>query len=128
MRAMKASRRKIFIFLFAVGTIVVIMGSAMYVIEGEEHGFDSIPHGIYWAIVTLTTVGYGDISPKTPIGQTVASLLMILGYAIIAVPTGIVTSEMVHTRRVSTQSCLDCSSEGHEPGAKFCKDCGASLT
>jgi len=128
MQAMKASQRKILVFLFAVGTIVVIMGSAMYVIEGEEHGFDSIPHGIYWAIVTLTTVGYGDIAPKTPMGQTLASMLMILGYAIIAVPTGIVTSEMVHSRRVSTQSCLDCSSEGHEPGAKFCKDCGASFT
>ena len=116
-------------FLFTVMLLVVIFGSLMYVIEGEEHGFSSIPTSIYWAIVTLTTVGYGDISPETGLGQTIASVIMILGYSIIAVPTGIVTVEMTQTYKasVSTQACPQCSHEGHDVDAKFCKDCGARL-
>ncbi len=93
-RSLIASRRKITVFLFAVFTLTVILGSLMYLIEGEENGFDSIPRGVYWAVVTLTTVGYGDIAPHTPFGQFVASLVMVMGYGIIAVPTGIVTAEM----------------------------------
>ena len=100
-----------------------------YVIEGEENGFTNIPHSIYWAIVTLTTVGYGDISPQTPLGQALASLIMIVGYGIIAVPTGIVTSELsrVKNEKVSTQSCPNCSAEGHDHDAKHCKHCGEEL-
>ena len=110
-------------------TLVVIFGSLMYVIEGPEHGFNSIPHSIYWAIVTLTTVGYGDISPQTPVGQAMASVVMIFGYAIIAVPTGIVTVEMSHAfkRKVSTQSCPECAAEGHDVDATHCKFCGGRL-
>jgi voltage-gated potassium channel len=127
--ALKSARRKITVFLFAVLSIAVIMGSSMYVIEGEEHGFTSIPRSVYWAIVTMTTVGYGDLSPATGVGQTLAVLLMILGYSIIVVPTGIVSAEMATSRRrpVSTQSCPRCSAEGHEPEAKFCMRCGAPL-
>jgi len=130
MEALKASRTKITIFIFTVMTIVVIVGSLMYVIEGEANGFTSIPRGIYWAIVTLTTVGYGDISPKTDLGQALASLVMIMGYAIIAVPTGIVTAEIsqqTFRQKVSTQACPECSLEGHESDALCCKWCGAKL-
>ena len=130
MEALKASRRKITVFVFTVMTIVVIVGSIMYVIEGEENGYTSIPKGIYWAIVTLTTVGYGDISPKTDMGQILASLVMIMGYAIIAVPTGIVTAEISQQtmkQRVSTQACPECSLEGHESDASHCKFCGSRL-
>ena len=129
MRALKASGRKIAVFLYTVLTLVVIFGSLMYVIEGETNGFTSIPRSIYWAIVTLTTVGYGDISPQTNIGQAVASIVMILGYAIIAVPTGIVTVEMSHTfpPSISTQACPECSAEGHDTDARYCKFCGAAL-
>ncbi len=130
MRALSASRRKVTVFLFAVATLVVILGSAMYVLEGEENGFVSIPAGIYWAVVTLTTVGYGDISPQTPLGQALAAMVMILGYAIIAVPTGIVSAELVRGgggEKVSTQACPQCSREGHDPDAVHCKFCGASL-
>lgn len=110
-------------------TIVVIVGAFMYLIEGAEHGFTSIPRSIYWAIVTMTTVGYGDIAPQTPLGQLVASALMIVGYAIIAIPTGIVTAELASANRraVSTQSCPSCSAEGHAPEARFCNRCGAKL-
>ena len=126
--SLKASSRKIAIFLYAVLTIVVIIGSLMYLIEGAEHGFSSIPRSIYWAIVTLTTVGYGDISPQTDLGQVLASGVMILGYSIIAVPTGIVTSEMTkEIHRVSTQACPQCSAEGHDANAAFCKFCGSEL-
>lgn len=123
------SRRKIFVFLIAVLTLVVIIGAVMYLIEGERNGFTSIPRGIYWTIVTLTTVGYGDISPQTNIGQLVAAIVMILGYAIIAVPTGIVTAEMVHHTQpgVSTQVCPQCSAEGHDHDAVHCKYCGEKL-
>ena len=128
-RAMKASRRKIIVFLFAVLTLVTIFGCFMYLIEGETNGFTSIPRSIYWAIVTLTTVGYGDISPKTSLGQAIAAVIMILGYAIIAVPTGIVTAEIARAepKNVSTQSCPACSAEGHDVDAEFCKYCGEKL-
>ena len=127
--ALRASRRKISVFLFAVLTIVVIIGSAMYVIEGEENGFSSIPTSIYWAIVTLTTVGYGDLSPQTALGKSLASLVMIMGYGIIAVPTGIVTVELSQAvgRSTSTQACPECGAEGHDPEAVHCKFCGARL-
>ena len=129
MRALRASRRKISVFLLTVLTLVVIIGTLLYVIEGEANGFTSIPVGIYWAVVTLTTVGYGDISPKTPVGQTLAALVMIIGYGIIAVPTGIVTVEIAQAVRkpVSTQACPDCSSQGHDVDAVHCKYCGAKL-
>jgi voltage-gated potassium channel len=129
MRALRASGRKIAVFIYTVLTLVVIFGSLMYVIESGTQGFTSIPRSIYWTIVTLTTVGYGDISPQTPVGQTLASIVMILGYGIIAVPTGIVTVEMTQTfgRRVSTQACPECSAEGHDADARYCKYCGAGL-
>jgi len=128
-QALRASGRKITIFIFTVLTLVTIMGSLMYVIEGEANGFTSIPLSIYWAIVTLTTVGYGDISPMTGLGQMLAAIIMICGYGIIAVPTGIVTVEMnrLAVKKISTQSCPECSAEGHDYDAKFCKICGAKL-
>jgi voltage-gated potassium channel len=129
MRALRASRRKISVFLLTVLTMVVVIGTLLYVIEGEENGFTSIPVGIYWAVVTLTTVGYGDISPKTPAGQTLAAAVMIIGYGIIAVPTGIVTVEIAQAARkpVSTQACPDCAAQGHDVDAVHCKYCGAKL-
>lgn len=128
-KALRTSSRKIAVFLYTVLTLVVIFGSLMYVIEGGEHGFTSIPRSIYWAIVTMTTVGYGDISPQTSLGQALASIVMIFGYGIIAVPTGIVTVEMSQTfsHKVSTQACPVCSAEGHDPDARHCKFCGAML-
>jgi voltage-gated potassium channel len=127
-QALRASRRKITVFLGTIATIVVIVGTLMYVIEGEEHGFTSIPVSMYWAVVTMTTVGYGDIAPRTALGQLVAALLMILGYGIIAVPTGIVTVELAHAgRAVSRQACPACGAEGHDVDAVHCKFCGALL-
>jgi voltage-gated potassium channel len=128
LQALRASRRKIVVFLFGVATIVVVAGTLIYVLEGEAHGFTNIPISIYWAVVTVTTVGYGDLSPQTSAGQTMAAILMILGYAIIAVPTGIVSVEMAQARTVSTQACPQCSTEGHAPDARFCKRCGAALS
>ena len=127
--ALRASRRKIFVFLLTVVTIVVIVGSLMYVIEGEEHGFTSIPLSIYWAVVTLTTVGYGDLAPATTLGRVLASMLMLTGYGIIAVPTGIVTAELtrVSAQPISTQACPACGVEAHEHDAVFCRRCGARL-
>jgi voltage-gated potassium channel len=126
--ALRASRRKITVFLGFVATVVVIVGALMYVIEGEEHGFTSIPVSMYWAVVTMTTVGYGDIAPRTPLGQFVASLLMVLGYGVIAVPTGIVSVELASASRgVSRQACPGCGREGHDPDAVHCKYCGAQL-
>lgn len=126
--ALKASRKKIFVFLVAVLTIVVVVGSMMYVVEGEEHGFTDIPTSIYWAIVTLTTVGYGDLSPQTPLGKFLASMVMILGYGIIAVPTGIVTAELTRAGKpASTQVCPECHAEPHDIDAIHCKYCGAKL-
>jgi voltage-gated potassium channel len=127
--ALKASQRKIFVFFFTVVSLVVVFGSLMYVIEGEENGFTSIPTSIYWGIVTLTTVGYGDIAPQTGLGKALASIIMILGYSIIAVPTGIVTVALSResNRPITTQSCPQCSLEGHDQDATFCKYCGARL-
>lgn len=130
LEALSASRRKITIFLFVVLNLVTILGSVMYLIEGPGNGFTSIPQSIYWAIVTLTTVGYGDISPNTPHGKAIASLIMIIGYGIIAVPTGIVTAEITYAmrgERVTTRACHECSASGHDADAKFCKNCGARL-
>ncbi len=132
--ALRDSRRKILIFMFAVLTLTVILGSLMYLIEGDANGFTSIPRGVYWAIVTLTTVGYGDISPKTDIGQAFASLIMILGYGIIAVPTGIVTAEMTRQaldrkgERGSQDECPRCGLVPHDADARYCKRCGEVLS
>jgi voltage-gated potassium channel len=127
--ALKASRGKIAVFLFAVLTSVVVIGAIIYVVEGPENGFTSIPLSMYWAIVTLTTVGYGDISPQTPLGQFIASIVMIMGYAIIAVPTGIVSVEIASATRkqVTTQVCPYCLAEGHDKDAIHCKFCGEKL-
>ncbi|MDX2443865.1 MAG: ion transporter [Bacteroidales bacterium] len=127
--ALKASWTKISVFLFAVMTIVIVIGTLMYLIEGEEHGFTSIPRGIYWAIVTLTTVGYGDIAPQTNFGQFVASFVMIIGYGIIAVPTGIVTSELAKAKKrtVVLKPCPNCLKEEHDSDAEYCKHCGETL-
>ncbi len=127
--ALRASARKIIVFLGAVLTIVVIVGSLMYLIEGEENGFTSIPVSIYWAIVTMTTVGYGDIAPQTTLGKILASAIMIMGYGIIAVPTGIVSVELagVTRRRITTQACPECGAGGHDLDAVHCKYCGGKI-
>ncbi len=129
-KALVASRRKITVFIFSVLAVVIIIGSIMYIIEGESGGFTSIPKGIYWAIVTLTTVGYGDIAPVTVMGQTLASIVMILGYGIIAIPTGIVTveySKVVGASDKRLRHCSGCSYENHDGDAIFCKKCGNEL-
>ncbi|AUC23422.1 MULTISPECIES: ion transporter [Polaribacter] len=129
--ALKMSRTKISVFLYFVVILCVILGTIMYMIEGPENGFTSIPTSVYWAIVTLTTVGYGDIAPHTPFGQFLASIIMILGYGIIAIPTGIVTAEMTKSANNSvdtnTQACPSCSKENHKDGAQFCYNCGSKL-
>lgn len=128
--ALRSSREKIIVFLEVVITIVVIVGSIMYLVEGPENGFTSIPVSIYWAIVTITTVGYGDIAPHTIFGQAIASLLMIVGYSIIAVPTGIISGEIVKSSRQkkqNTQVCQNCLFDDHEHDAKYCKKCGEEL-
>lgn len=133
MRALKASRIKIGVFIMFILILCTILGSVMYLVEGgiEESEFTSIPRSIYWAIVTLTTVGYGDISPITGLGQFIASFIMIMGYGIIAVPTGIVTAELTalekDTVHLNTQSCPNCAAEGHLDGAIHCFNCGAML-
>jgi voltage-gated potassium channel len=129
-KALRMSRPKIIVFLVVVLTVTIINGTLMYLIEGPENGFTSIPKSIYWAIVTLTTVGYGDISPNTPLGQIIASVIMILGYGIIAIPTGIVSSEIAkiqHSVPSNTQACPSCSREGHADNAVYCKFCGTKL-
>jgi voltage-gated potassium channel len=129
-QAMRASRRKIEVFLLAVVTIVVIVGALMYVIEGERHGFTSIPLSIYWAVVTLTTVGYGDLAPATTLGRMLSMLLMLTGYGIIAVPTGIVTVELTRAASagpISTQACPSCGLAAHEHDAVYCRRCGSRL-
>lgn len=128
-RALWASRRKVSVFLLTVVTLVVIIGTLMYVVEGEEHGFTDIPTSIYWAVVTLTTVGYGDLAPQTALGKALASIAMLLGYGIIAVSTGIVTLELTRaaTTAVSGQSCPVCATEGHDADAVYCKYCGSKL-
>ena len=128
--ALRASKAKIAVFLFFVVIVCVILGTIMYMIEGEENGFTNIPKSIYWAIVTLTTVGFGDIAPQTPFGQLIASVIMILGYGIIAIPTGIVSSEMTKNITVldsNTQSCSNCASENHKDKAEYCYNCGSDL-
>ena len=127
--ALYASFRKIIVFIASVATLVVILGSVMYVIEGKENGFTSIPKSIYWAVVTLTTVGYGDISPQTVFGQFIASIVMITGYGIIAVPTGIVTAEFTKKlgRQVTTKSCPSCGAEAHDFHATYCYHCGVDM-
>lgn len=132
MQALRASRPKIIVFLTTVFAIVIFIGSLMYLIEGDaDSGFTSIPRAVYWAIVTITTVGYGDIIPTTPLGQFLAAALMILGYAIIAVPTGIVSAELVEAKRhkniPGVIECGVCGKEGHDIDAQFCKYCGANL-
>jgi voltage-gated potassium channel len=129
MKALRSSRRKIIVFLFGVASMVIILGSLMYVIEGGGNGFSSIPRSIYWAIVTITTVGYGDVAPQTDLGRALAAFVMILGYCILAVPTGIVTAEITRYGRseFSTRICGECSKEGHEFDAAHCKYCGAEL-
>ncbi len=127
-RALKASRHKITIFVLTVVTITIIVGSLMYLIEGPSRGFTSIPRGVYWGIVTLTTVGFGDIIPQTAWGQALASVVMIMGYGIIAVPTGIVTAELVSSARPQAgPECPGCDRRGHDPDARHCKWCGTSL-
>ena len=130
-KALKASRFKILVFISAVMIICVIIGTLMYLIEGNPSGFTSIPRSIYWAIVTLTTVGYGDIAPQTAFGQLLASLVMILGYGIIAIPTGIVGVEMAKEKgagiNLNTHSCQSCSADNHKDDAKFCYKCGEKL-
>lgn len=128
-RALKASQHKITVFLVFILSSVIITGTVMYLVEGPENGFTSIPVSIYWAIVTMTTVGYGDIAPMTALGQFLASFVMILGYGVIAVPTGIVSSEMVQLKKheITTQVCPHCLKEGHDTDAVFCKYCGGAL-
>ena len=127
-RALRASRYKITIFVLTVVTITVIVGSLMYLIEGPDNGFTSIPRGVYWGIVTLTTVGFGDIIPQTPWGQALASVVMIMGYGIIAVPTGIVTAEFVYSARSQDgPECPGCGQRGHDADAQHCKWCGTRL-
>jgi voltage-gated potassium channel len=132
-QSLAASKAKIGIFLVTVFTAVIIIGTLMYIIEGEKSGFTSIPRGVYWAIVTITTVGYGDIAPVTSIGQFIASITMLMGYAIIAVPTGIVSAEIVYQKmktgetEPSYSTCRDCLEEEHDDDANYCKNCGLKL-
>lgn len=127
--ALKKSRSKIAVFLFAVVVICIILGTVMYMIEGPNAGFTSIPVSVYWTIVTLTTVGFGDITPVTPLGQFISVVIMILGYGIIAVPTGLVTAQFMKSQPVSnnTQNCPNCSVYGHRDDARFCYNCGEKL-
>ena len=129
-RALAATRRKIFVFLSFVLMVVLVMGTLMYVVEGPTNGFTSIPVAVYWAITTMTTVGFGDITPKTDLGRLIASVMMLLGWGTLAVPTGIVSAEFT-ARRVTpsptTRTCHECLSEGHSAQARFCSDCGAPL-
>ncbi|GAB3379903.1 ion transporter [Spongiibacter taiwanensis] len=129
LRSLEASRHKISVFLVAVVTLVVVFGSLMYLIEGPQNGFSSLPRSIYWAIVTVTTVGYGDIAPGTPLGQAVAALAMVTSYAIIAIPTGILSAEFIREsqRQISRRQCQSCNKYGHEKDAVYCKHCGAKL-
>ena len=128
MDALVLARRKIIVFLFFIFTLATIIGSVMYLVEGEANGFTSIPRSIYWAIVTITTVGYGDISPQTALGQFFASFAMIIGYATIAVPTGIISAEYsTMKQKFNNTVCPDCGNEDHEDDAKFCRTCGTAL-
>jgi voltage-gated potassium channel len=130
-QALAASRRKITVFVGFVMLVVLVMGTLMYVVEGPEHGFTSIPVSVYWAITTMTTVGFGDITPKTDLGRLIASAMMLMGWGTLAVPTGIVSAEFavqrMPLREPTTRSCHECLSEGHLPSARFCRDCGSAL-
>lgn len=128
--ALRASARKILVFLSVVLMVVVIMGTVMYAVEGPEHGYTSIPASIYWAITTMTTVGFGDITPRTDLGRFIASLMMLMGWGVLAVPTGIVTAEMTAQRQnatPTTRTCQECLTEGHQADANYCLHCGARL-
>ncbi len=129
MTAIKTSKRKVFLFVYSLIVLAMIMGSMMYVIEGEENGFTSIPKSMYWSVVTMTTVGYGDMTPKTSSGQFIAVDLMLMGYGIFAVPTGIFSVELARTMKAlaSTRACNDCGKQGHDNDAEFCKFCGGKL-
>ncbi len=127
--ALAASRRKIFVFLSGVLMIVMVLGTLMYVIEGPANGFTSIPTSIYWAISTMTTVGFGDITPKTDLGRFITSIMMLMGWGTLAVPTGIVTAELASSRteQITTRTCKECMSEGHAATDQYCRHCGAKL-
>ena len=129
-QALTASRRKITVFVCSVLALVVVFGSLMYLVEGGTNTeFSSIPQSIYWAVTTMTTVGYGDVAPDTALGRGLAAVIMIMGYGIIAVPTGIVTLELneAHRKRANTRTCPECSAEGHSYEASFCWRCGSAL-
>jgi voltage-gated potassium channel len=129
--ALRASQRKIMVFLATISMVLMVVGTLMYVIEGPKNGFTSIPVSVYWAITTMTTVGFGDITPHTDLGRLVASLMMLMGWGVLAVPTGIVTAEMVHPSRtsatVTTRTCPACLREGLGADDRFCRDCGEDL-
>jgi len=127
--ALRASRRKILVFLSAVGMIVVIMGTVMYVVEGERNGFTSIPMSVYWAVTTMTTVGFGDITPHTDLGRLIATAMMLMGWGVLAVPTGIVTAEMTSMRFTADEAarCAGCGHPAHPVGARFCHQCGEPI-
>jgi len=128
--ALRSSAKKIGVFMMVVIAIVIILGSIMYIVESDESGFTSIPESIYWSIVTITTVGYGDMTPKTPVGKLIASFIMLIGYCIIAVPTGILTTEialMSRSAKKGSEACPGCGKEGHDDNAAFCKFCGEKL-
>lgn len=132
LQSLYASRRKVFVFLCTVFVLAVIFGALLYVVEGPAHGFTSIPKGIYWAASTITTVGYGDMTPKTPLGQVIATLVMLVGYSVLAVPTGIITSELLQQmqrkeRRHLDRHCPGCAASAHELDARFCRHCGTAL-
>ncbi|MCL1043529.1 ion transporter [Shewanella marisflavi] len=129
LRAMMQSGRKVFLFFFSVSLIVMVLSAIMYVVEGPEHGFTSMPKSIYWTIVTITTVGYGDITPQTTLGQGIAALTMLIGYSIIAIPTGILTSEISQemVRKKDLRRCSNCLKMGHEVSALYCDKCGSEL-
>ncbi|CAJ0774496.1 hypothetical protein LMG7141_00173 [Ralstonia condita] len=130
LRALVNARHKIFVFLGTVFIITIILGTVMYVVEGPQHGFTSIPVSMYWAVVTLTTTGFGDLVPRTPLGQFITSITILLGYSIIAFPTGIIGAELVTSMRQSSPSrrtCTHCATEGHDADAAFCKRCGSKL-
>lgn len=127
-KVMYNSRAKLAVFLYTLLALVIIIGTVMYMVEGNANGFDSIPKSIYWTIVTITTVGYGDIAPQTPLGQFIASIVMLIGYAIIAVPTGVVTVEYTRSKNIRKKmTCPACSKSGHDSDADYCIYCGESL-
>ena len=126
-RAIRSSSRKIIVFLIVVLLINVIVGSTMYLVEGPENGYDSMFRGLYWSIVTMSTVGFGDIAPSTPLGQVLAAMLMITGYSVIAVPTGIVSAEVATSTRAREESCRNCGSAVHSDTARYCDACGYEL-